>query len=95
MDVEPGRLGLAVFTSEGCGMCRALAPAIEALGRDPLVRLRTFDEVRRRPRLGRGRHPRLAVRGRARRARDRARQGTFNTAGQLESVLATAERRRA
>ena len=46
MDVEPGRLGLAVFTSEGCGMCRALEPAIEALGRDPLVRLRTFDEVR-------------------------------------------------
>ena len=46
MEVEPGRLGLAVFTSEGCGMCRALEPAIEALGRDPLVRLRTFDEVR-------------------------------------------------
>ena len=42
----PGRLGLAVFTSEGCRMCRALEPAVAALGRDPLVSLRTFDEVR-------------------------------------------------
>ena len=81
MEVEPGRLGLAVFTSEGCGMCRALAPAIQALGRDPLVRLRTFDEVARRPRLGRRRHPRQPVRGRARRARHRARQGHVQHAG--------------
>ena len=40
----PG-LGLAVFTSEGCGMCRALEPAVAAFERDPRVVLRRFDEV--------------------------------------------------
>ena len=75
MEVEPGRLGLAVFTSEGCGMCRALEPAIEALGRDPLVRLRTFDEVRDAARVGGGRHPGQPVRGRGRRGRHRAGEG--------------------
>ena len=60
MEVEPGRLGLAVFTSEGCGMCRALEPAIEALGRDPLVRLQDVRRGPRRPRLGGRRHPRVA-----------------------------------
>ena len=94
MEVEPGRLGLAVFTSEGCGMCRALGPAIEALGRDPLVRLKTFDEVRRRPRLGRRRHPRLPFAVALDAHGTVLAKGTFNTAGQLESVLATAERRR-
>ena len=29
----PGRIALAVFTSEGCGVCRALEPAIERFGR--------------------------------------------------------------
>jgi hypothetical protein len=95
MEVEPGRLGLAVFTSEGCGMCRALEPAIEALGRDPLGRLRTFDEVRDAHAWAAAGIPGspFAV------ALDEngivLAKGTFNTAGQLESVLATAERRRA
>jgi hypothetical protein len=95
MDVEPGRLGLAVFTSEGCGMCRALEPAIAALGRDPLVRLQTFDEVRDAHAWAAAGIPGspFAV------ALDEhgivLAKGTFNTAGQLESVLATAERRRA
>jgi hypothetical protein len=95
MEVEPGRLGLAVFTSDGCGMCRALEPAIAALGRDPLVHLRTFDEVRDAHEWAAAGIPGspFAV------ALDEhgivLAKGTFNTAGQLESVLATAERRRA
>ena len=90
MEVEPGRLGLAVFTSEGCGMCRALEPAIEALGRDPLVRLRTFDEVRDAHAWAAAGIPvALDEHGTV------LAKGTFNTPGQLESVLATAERRRA
>jgi hypothetical protein len=42
---DGAELGLAVFTSEGCGMCRQLAPGIEAFGRSPHVSLVTLDEV--------------------------------------------------
>jgi hypothetical protein len=94
MDVEPGRLGLAVFTSEGCGMCRALEPAIEALGRDPLVRLRTFDEVRDAHAWAAAGVPGSPFAVALDADGTVLAKGTFNTAGQLESVLATAERRR-
>jgi len=94
MDVEPGRLGLAVFTSEGCGMCRALEPAIEALGRDPLVRLRTFDEVRDAHAWAAAGIPGSPFAVAVDADGTVLAKGTFNTAGQLESVLATAERRR-
>ena len=95
MDVEPGRLGLAVFTSEGCGMCRALAPAIEALGRDPLVRLKTFDEVRDAHAWAAAGIPGSPFAVALDEHGTVLAKGTFNTPGQLESVLATAERRRA
>jgi hypothetical protein len=95
MEVEPGRLGLAVFTSEGCGMCRALEPAIEALGRDPLVRLRTFDEVRDAHAWAAAGIPGSPFAVALDEHGTVLAKGTFNTAGQLESVLATAERRRA
>ena len=94
MEVEPGRLGLAVFTSEGCGMCRALEPAIEALGRDPLVRLRTFDEVRDAHAWAAAGIPGSPFAVALDADGTVLAKGTFNTAGQLESVLATAERRR-
>src|SRR5262249_7509228 len=45
LEIEDERLGLAVFTSEGCHVCQTLAPAVESVGRDPLVAVRTFDEV--------------------------------------------------
>jgi hypothetical protein len=95
MEVEPGRLGLAVFTSEGCGMCRALAPAIEALGRDPLVRLRTFDEVHDAHAWAAAGIPGSPFAVALDEHGTVLAKGTFNTPGQLESVLATAERRRA
>jgi len=94
MQVEPGRLGLAVFTSDGCGMCRALEPAIEALGRDPLVRLRTFDEVRDAHAWAAAGIPGSPFAVALDADGTVLAKGTFNTAGQLESVLATAERRR-
>jgi hypothetical protein len=94
MEVEDGRLGLAVFTSEACHLCRALAPAIAALGRDPLVQLRTFDEVRDAAAWDAADVPgspfAVAVDARG----TVLAKGTFNTAAQLESVLAAAERRR-
>ncbi|HEX8102997.1 MAG TPA: MauE/DoxX family redox-associated membrane protein [Solirubrobacteraceae bacterium] len=92
--LRPGRIGLAVFTSEGCGMCRALAPAVAALGNDRLVELREFDEVRDREAWAVADVPGspFAV------ALDHAgvvlAKGTFNSGAQLESIVATALRRR-
>ncbi len=89
----PARLGLAVFTSEGCRMCRALEPAVSALARDPLVALAVFDEVR-----DAGAWAALDVPGSpyaVALALDGTvlAKGTFNDLGQLEGILATAERR--
>jgi hypothetical protein len=87
------RLALAVFSSEGCPLCSSLAPAVSLLERDPAVALRTFDE-RRDPDAWRS----LDVPGAPYAvALDLdgtvLAKGTFNTLPQLESVLATAERR--
>ena len=57
---RPGRLGLAVFTTEGCHLCRALEPALEALARDPLVAVEIFDEVADAARLAAARRAGLA-----------------------------------
>jgi hypothetical protein len=92
-ELRPGRLGLAVFTSEGCGLCRALAPTVAAFGRDPRVALRTFDEVVDADAWAAADVPgspfavALGPDGTV------LAKGTFNTGAQLESVLATAERR--
>jgi hypothetical protein len=92
--LEDGRLGLAVFTSEGCRMCQALRPAIAAFGRDPFVALRTFDEVADAEAWAAADVPgspyAVALDGDG----TVLAKGTFNTAAQLESVLAAAERRR-
>jgi hypothetical protein len=87
-------LGLAVFTSEGCHLCRQLEPAIRSLGRDPHVDLLVFDEVDDAEIWDRLDVPgspyavALDSRGRV------LAKGTFNSLPQLESVLATGERRR-
>jgi hypothetical protein len=95
LDPRPGGPGLAVavFSSDGCRMCQALAPSVEAFGRSPHVELLKLDEVRDAhhwQRLGVPGSP-YAV------ALDRAghvlAKGTFNSIGQLESVVATGERR--
>ena len=87
------RLALAVFSSPGCRLCQSLEPAVATLRRDPLLAVEIFDEQQ---------HPdvwrELGVPGspfaivldtdgvvRA--------KGTFNSLGQLEGMLAAAERR--
>ena len=85
--------GLAVFTSEGCGICQTLAPAIENVAQDPRVAVGVFDEVAEAA-LWRS----LEIPGSPfALALDREgtvlAKGTFNNLAQLESVLATAERR--
>jgi Methylamine utilisation protein MauE len=85
--------GLAVFTSEGCGICQTLAPAIDNVAKDPRVAVALFDEVAEGE-LWRS----LEIPGSPfALALDREgtvlAKGTFNNLAQLESVLATAERR--
>ncbi len=89
-----GRLGLAVFSSEGCRMCRALAPGVAAFGRDPRVTLRVFDEVRDADAWAAADVPGSPFAVVLDQQGTVLAKGTFNTIAQLESVLATAERRR-
>ena len=87
-------LGLAVFTSEGCHICHALAPAIDAFERDPRVVLRRFDEYEDADAWALADVPgspfavALGADGTV------LAKGTFNSGAQLESVLAAAEQRR-
>jgi hypothetical protein len=86
--------GLAVFTSEGCHICHALGPAIDAFERDPRVVLRRFDEHEDAGAWALADVPgspfavALGADGTV------LAKGTFNSGAQLESVLAAAERRR-
>jgi Methylamine utilisation protein MauE len=86
-------LSLAVFTSEGCRICQTLEPAIDNVAKDPRVAVAVFDEVAEAE-LWRS----LEIPGSPfALALDREgtvlAKGTFNNLAQLESVLATAERR--
>jgi methylamine utilization protein MauE len=94
VSLAPGAtaLTLAVFSSEGCRLCQTLAPVVAAFRRDPLVTIAEFDEVRDAEvwrELGIPGSPyAVAVDGDG---HVRA-KGTFNSYGQLEGILATAER---
>jgi hypothetical protein len=92
--LAPGRIGLAVFSSEGCGLCRSLEPAVAAFGRDPRVVLRTFDEVRDADAWAAADVPGSPFAVALDADGTVLAKGTFNTGAQLESVLAAAEWRR-
>ena len=94
LEVTPGRIGLAVFSSEGCGLCRALEPVVETFGRDPRVALQTFDEVRDADAWAAADVPGSPFAVALDSDGTVLAKGTFNTGAQLESVLAAAERRR-
>lgn len=87
------RFALAVFSSEGCPMCRALDPAVTALRRDPLLAVEVFDERedadvwRAHAIPGSPYALVLALDGTV------LAQGTFNSARQLEALVATGEAR--
>jgi hypothetical protein len=90
---DGARFALAVFSSDGCRLCRALEPAVAAFRRDPLVTVEVFDELRdaavwRELRIPGS--PFAVALGRDGAVRAK---GTFNSFAQLESILATAERR--
>jgi hypothetical protein len=92
--IEPGRLGLAVFTSDACHLCHSMEPAIRAFGRDPRVHLQVFDEVRDAGAWDAADVPGSPFAVAVDADGTVLAKGTFNTPAQLESVLATAERRR-
>jgi hypothetical protein len=84
------RMTLAVFSSEGCRLCRALQPSLAALAREPAISLLVFDEVRDADvwrRLNVPGSPYAVVVGELGEVRAK---GTFNTHGQLEAIVAAA-----
>ncbi len=86
--------GLAVFTSEGCHICQALAPAIALFERDPRVMVRRFDEHEDAGAWALADVPGSPFAVAVGADGTVLAKGTFNSGAQLESVLAAAERRR-
>lgn len=87
------RLAVAVFSSPGCRLCQSLEPALATLGRDPVLAVETFDEeadadVWRELAIPGSPFAVVLDTGGVVRAK-----GTFNSLGQLEGMLAAAERR--
>lgn len=84
------RITLAVFSSDGCRLCRKLQPSLAAFGREPAISLLVFDEVRDADvwrRLNVPGSPYAVVVGELGEVRAK---GTFNTHGQLEAIVAAA-----
>jgi hypothetical protein len=83
-------LRLAIFTSDGCPLCRQVAPAVTHVGADPLLAVQIFDEesdplVWRQAKVpGSPYAVALSLDGVV------LAKGTFNSLGQLESILGTA-----
>jgi len=91
---DRNELGLAVFTAEGCRVCAALVPTVDSLRNEPLVAVEVFAEE-----ADRDVWEALAIPGAPyavalERDGTVVAKGTFNNLAQLESILATAERRR-
>ena len=82
-----------MFVSEGCRACQSLEPAIASLAAEPRIAVDTFAEGTEPDAWREARVPgspfavALALDGTV------LAKGTFNNLAQLESVLATAERR--
>jgi Methylamine utilisation protein MauE len=88
-------LGLAVFVSEGCHVCRGLGPAIESLRAEPGLAIETFDEANDAGAWSEADVPGSPYAVALDADGTVLAKGTFNNLAQLESVIATAGRRRA
>lgn len=92
---QGAELALAVFVSEGCRACQSLEPAIASLAAEPAIAVETFAEGVHAEAWREARVPgspfavAIGLDGTV------LAKGTFNNLAQLESVLGTAERRRA
>ena len=92
--VRPGmRFAVAVFSSEGCRLCRGLRPSIAVLERDAQLGVEVFDEVRDRAAwddLAVPGSPYGVVLGLDGTV---LAKGTFNSFAQLESLVEAAQQR--
>ena len=92
--VRPGTLlALAIFSSDGCPMCRQLEPAVAYVAADPLLTVRVFNEGADSRTWTAAEVPgspyAVALDG----AGVALAKGTFNSLVQLESIVATARAR--
>ncbi len=96
LPARPGALlGLAIFSSEGCPMCRRLEPAVSYVAADPLLAVRIFDEVADAPTWASAAVPGSPYAVALDLAGVALAKGTFNSLPQLESIIATARAREA
>ena len=85
---------LAAFLSDGCHACRSVEPAIQNLAADPILSVAIFDEVRDVAAWREMNVPGSPYAVAMDLDGTVLAKGSFNNLAQLESVLATAERRR-
>jgi methylamine utilization protein MauE len=85
-------LRLAIFSSEGCRLCQTLRPVVAAFRHEPEVAVEVFDEVDDADVWQALRIPGSPFAVALDRAGAVRAKGTFNSYGQLESILASAER---
>jgi len=86
---------LAAFTSDGCHVCRTIEPQLAQLAADPILSVRVFEEVADTQVWTELEVPGSPYAVALDPDGTVLAKGSFNTLAQLESVLATAERRRA
>jgi hypothetical protein len=91
---ERAELGLAVFLSESCPVCATLAPALRSLEGDPTIAVASFDEKADADLWQALEIPGSPYAVTVDPEGTVLAKGTFNNLAQLESVIATAERRR-
>ncbi len=92
---ETTELLLAAFLSDGCHACRSVEPALENLAADPILSVGMFDEVRDTAAWREMNVPGSPYAVAMDLDGTVLAKGSFNNLAQIESVLATAERRRA
>lgn len=86
-------LALAVFSSEGCHICRALRPAVDSVAAHPAVAVGRFEEHADADAWAALDVPGSPYAVALDRQGTVLAKGTFNNLAQLESILAAAERR--
>ena len=86
-------LGLAVFSSEGCHVCRTLEPAVDSLRGEPALAVEVFEEGEDAAVWEALDIPGAPYAIAVDRDGTVGAKGAFNNLAQLEGILATAERR--
>ena len=86
-------LALAIFSSEGCPVCRRVEPAISYVAADPLLAVGVFDEVAGAATWSAANIPGSPYAVALDASGVALAKGTFNNLTQLESIVATARAR--